>query len=156
MKVTSKPRQFHVVDQWPPSEGPFDNTIDPRSPDKEGTTGPIEDLVDILMDDKEPSKVLKIGKNLPKEIRAAISEFLRKNLDIFAWAHSDMKGIDPSIISHHLNIYPSRKPVRQKRWAMDVGRHQALKEEVDKLLSCDFTKESHYPSWLANPVLVKK
>ena len=31
-----------------------------------------------------------------------------------------------------------------------------MKEEVDKILSCDFVKESFYPSWLANPVLVKK
>ena len=31
-----------------------------------------------------------------------------------------------------------------------------MKEEVDKILSCDFIKESFYPSWLANPLLVKK
>ena len=39
---------------------------------------------------------------------------------------------------------------------MDTECYQALKEEVDKLLSNDFIKESFYPSWLANPVLVKK
>ena len=64
MKAASKPRQFHVVDQQPPSEGPLEDTIDLRSPNDEGTTRPIEDLVDLPMDDKEPSKVLKIGKNL--------------------------------------------------------------------------------------------
>ena len=57
-----------------------------RSPDEEGTTGLIEDLVDLPVSDKEPSKVLKIGKNLPDGIREAISEFLRQNLDVFAWA----------------------------------------------------------------------
>ena len=39
---------------------------------------------------------------------------------------------------------------------MDAKHYQALKEEVDKLLYCDFIKESFYPSWLKNPVLVKK
>ena len=34
--------------------------------------------------------------------------------------------------------------------------YQALKEKVDKLFSNGFIKESFYPSWLANPVLVKK
>ena len=68
MKVASKQRQVHVIDQWPPSEGPFDDTIDPRSLDEEGTIGPIEDLVDLPVNDKEPSKVLKIGKNLPDGI----------------------------------------------------------------------------------------
>ena len=82
--VAFKPRKFHVVDQRPLSEGPIDDTIDLRSPDEEGTTGPIEDLVDLLVDDKKPSKVLKIRKNLSEEIKGAILEFLRKNLDVFA------------------------------------------------------------------------
>ena len=84
MKVASKLRQFHVIDQWPLSKGPLDDTIDPRSPDEESTTGPIEDLVDLPVDDKEPSKVLKNRKNLLKEIRGAISKFLRQNLNVFA------------------------------------------------------------------------
>ena len=108
------------------------------------------------MDDKEPSKVLKIGKNLSEEVREEISEFLSQNLDVFAWAHSDIEGIHPSVISHHLNIDPSKKPIRQKKRAMDAERYHALKEEVDKLPSCDFIKESFYPFWLTNLVLVKK
>ena len=84
MKAASKSSQFHVVDQQSPSEGPLDDTIDPRSPDEEGTTRPIKDLVDLPVDDKKPSKVLKIGKNLSEEIKGAILEFLRKNLDVFA------------------------------------------------------------------------
>ena len=67
-----------------------------------------------------------------------------------------MEKIDPSIISHHLNIDLNKKSVRQKRRAMDTEHYQALKEEIDKLLSNGFIKESFYPSWLANPVLVKK
>ena len=39
---------------------------------------------------------------------------------------------------------------------MDAELYQALKDEVDKLFACDFIKESYYPSWLANPVLVRK
>ena len=83
-------------------------------------------------------------------------EFLRQNLDVFAWAHLDIEGINPSFMSHCLNIDPSMKLVRQKRQAMDVEHYQVLKEEVDKLLSCDFIKEFFYRSWLENPVLVKK
>ena len=68
MKVASKSKQVYVIDQRPLSEGPLDNTIDPRSPDKEGTTRLIEDLVDLPINDKEPSKALKIGKNLHNRI----------------------------------------------------------------------------------------
>ena len=72
------------------------------------------------------------------------------------WGHSDMEGVNPRVMSHRLNIDPSRKPIRQKRRAMDADRYQALKEEVDKLISCGFIKESFCPSWLANSILVKK
>ena len=67
-----------------------------------------------------------------------------------------MEGIDPEIMCHHLNLDSDKKSVKLKRHAMDAERYQALKDEVDKLLTCDFIKESFYPSWLANPVLVKK
>ena len=59
---------MNIIDQRPPSEGPLDDTIDPRLPDEEATTGPIEDLVDLPVDDKESSKVLKLGKNLFDEL----------------------------------------------------------------------------------------
>ena len=52
----------------------------------------------------------------------------------------------PNIMSHCLNIDPDRKPIRQKMRALDVEHYQALKEEVDKLLSNDFIKESFYLS----------
>ena len=90
VRTTSKPRQFHIVDQQPPSEGPLDDTIDSRSPNEEGTIGPIEDLVNLPADDKELSKVLKFRRNLLEEIREVISEFLKQNLDVFTWTHSDM------------------------------------------------------------------
>ena len=50
------------MDQRPPSEGPLNDTIDPRPSDEKATTGPIEDLVDLSVDDKEPTKVLKLRK----------------------------------------------------------------------------------------------
>ena len=76
MKAASKPRQFNVIDQRPLSKGPLNDTIDPRAPDEEGTTGPIEDLVDLSVDHQEPSRVLKIEKNLHDGVRKAISDFL--------------------------------------------------------------------------------
>ena len=124
MKAASKPRKFHVVDQRPPSKEPLNDTIDPRSPDEEGTIGPIEDLVDLPVDNKEPSRVLKIGKNLPNGVREAISNFLGQNLDVFTWAHSDMGGIDPDIMSHRLNVDLNRNQSGRRGglWTQSVTR----------------------------------
>ena len=64
------------------------------------------------MDNKEPTKVLKLGKNLSEELRGAISTFLKSNLDVFAWKHFDMEGIDPRVMSHRLNLGSNKKPIR--------------------------------------------
>ena len=41
-----------------------------------------------------------------------LGQFLRKSIDVLAWSHEDMPGIDPSVITHRLNVYLSSKPVR--------------------------------------------
>ena len=97
-----------IIDQWPLSEGPLDDTIDLRSPDQEATTGPIEDLVDLLVNDKEPSKVLELGKNLSDEHREAILTFVKHNLEVFAWTHSDIERTDLEIMQKMTNP-PSEK-----------------------------------------------
>ncbi|KAL0449615.1 UNVERIFIED_CONTAM: hypothetical protein Slati_1517900 [Sesamum latifolium] len=40
---------------------------------------------------------------------------LQKNIDVFAWTPQDLQGIDPGVITHHLNIDPSVKLVKQKK-----------------------------------------
>ena len=86
--------------------------------DEEATTGPIEDLIDLPVDDKQSTKMLKIEKNLSEELREAISTFLKSNLDVFSWKHSDMEWIDPKVMCHHLNLDLDKKPIDKSdvRW----------------------------------------
>ena len=49
-----------------------------------------------------------------------------------------MLGIDPSVITHHLNIYPSSKPVHQKKKVFATKRDNTIKEEVQKLTTIEF------------------
>ena len=67
-----------------------------------------------------------------------------------------MWGIDPSVITHRLNVYPSSKPLRQKKRVFAPERDNAIKEEVQKLTMVKFIREVYYPDWLANVVMVKK
>jgi hypothetical protein len=57
--------------------------------------------------------------------------FLRANTDIFAWSPSDMPGIPREVAEHSLDILPHSRAVQQRLRRFD-------------------------PTWLANPVLVKK
>ena len=67
-----------------------------------------------------------------------------------------MPGIDPSGITHRLNVYPSSKPVHQKKRVFTFERDNAIKEEVQKLTTTKFIWEVYYPNWLVNVVMVKK
>ena len=62
-----------------------------------------DDLVPVVMDDAKPDQVVKIGAQLPSEVRTQLATFLREHKDVFAWIHADMPGIDPEIIVHRLN-----------------------------------------------------
>jgi hypothetical protein len=73
---------------------------------------PSEELDTIELEDGSPEKTTKIGADLPPQIRKSLIQFLRNNKDVFAWSHGDMLGINPSIISHKLNINPTLRPVK--------------------------------------------
>ncbi|RVX04022.1 hypothetical protein CK203_021792 [Vitis vinifera] len=61
--------------------------------------------------------------------------------DIFAWTHSDMKGIHPSIVSHKLNVFSTARPVRQKIRRFHPDRQNVIRSEIDKLLEPDSSEK---------------
>ena len=69
----------------------------------------------IVLDDEKPDKTTNIGIKMDGRIRKVVIEFLKDNIDVFAWTHEDMPSIDPSIISHKLNVDLSMRLIKQKR-----------------------------------------
>jgi hypothetical protein len=76
---------------------------------------PTKELEVVVLDDEKLNKTTNIGTRMDGRLRKFIIKFLKDNLDIFAWTHDDMPGIDPSTICHKLNVDPSIRPVKQKR-----------------------------------------
>ena len=76
---------------------------------------PTEVLEDVLLQEDDPEKFTRIGTGMKEKARKDLIQFLRKSIDVFAWSHDDIPGIDPSVITHQLNVYPFFKPVRQKK-----------------------------------------
>jgi hypothetical protein len=83
-------------------------------------------------------------------------DFLHANTDIFAWSSSDMPGIPREVAEHSLGILPHSRAVQQRMRRFDEERRRAIGVELRKLLEVGFIKEVFHPTWLANPVLVKK
>ena len=76
---------------------------------------PTEVLEDIPLEKGNPDKFTRIGISMKEKTKQDLIQFLRENIDVFACSHEDMLGIDPSVITHRLNVYLSSKPVRQKK-----------------------------------------
>ena len=73
---------------------------------------PTEMLEDIPLDENGPEKYTRVGVSMEEKTKQDLVPFLKKSIDVFAWSHEDMSGIDLSVITHRLNVNPSSKPIR--------------------------------------------
>ena len=116
---------------------------------------PSEELEPVPLDD-DLEHLAYIYSKLAEDLRSPLTHLLRQNEDFFAWKQAYMGEIDPTIITHRLNVSPSFKSVKKKRRSFAPERKKAINEEVGKLLQVGAIREVEYPEWLANVVLVKK
>ena len=98
-------------------------------------------LETVAQTEDETTKTTRIGTTLSPEMRTRLIQFLKENLDVFAWSHEDMPSISSEVIQHRLNVNPARKPVQQRWRAFAPERNKAVTEEVTKLLTAGFIRE---------------
>nr|GEV44048.1 reverse transcriptase domain-containing protein [Tanacetum cinerariifolium] len=81
-----------------------------------------------------PDQEVAIGGTLSDKGRTNLCSILKKNLDIFAWQPSDMKGVLRSVAEHQLNIREGYLPVRQKKRGQALECPKAIQAErlIDK------------------------
>jgi len=127
--------------------------FDPRVGVEDKRPQPVGEVEEISLDD---DKKVKIGGGLDATTRAELVGVLQKNSSSFAWCAEDMVGIDPSVITHRLNVDPNARPRVQRRRKMAPEKLVAVREETKKLLSTGHIREIQYPEWLANVVMVRK
>ena len=123
---------------------------------KEEEKEKVEALETVELVDEEPTKTTKIGMNLNDLMKKEFVQFLKENLDIFTWSHTDMPGIMTEVIQHRLNVDLEKKPIKQRQRVFVPKRNRVIMDEVDKLLAAGFIREVYYLDWLANVILVKK
>ena len=92
-----------------------------------------EALEDISLDENNPERCTRFGADLEEKIKKNLVHFLKKNIDVFVWSHEEMPGIDPNVITHHLNVCLSSKPVQQKKRVFAPEKDNAIKDEVQKV-----------------------
>ena len=68
-----------------------------------------EDLEKVILGD-DLEKFFQVSSQLPPQEKEELIEFLRKNVDVFAWSAYEAPGVDLNFICHHLNVNPSITP----------------------------------------------
>jgi hypothetical protein len=81
---------------------------------------------------------IRVGSQLSPPIKESLVAFLRDKADVFSWSHEDMTGIDPSVLTHRMNVDLSHQLVKKKGRSFDPVRNLAISEEVEKLLQAGF------------------
>ena len=73
--------------------------------DKPVEDAKYEDLVKVTVGD-DLEKFFQIGSQLPHQEKEKLIEFLRRNIDVFAWNAYKALRVDPEFICHHLKVNP--------------------------------------------------
>ena len=82
-----------------------------------GNEGPTEeasyeDLEKVLVS-SDPRRFFQVGSELPPQEKETLIDFLKQNVDVFAWDAYEAPGVDPNFICHHLNVNPAVTPKKQ-------------------------------------------
>ena len=55
--------------------------------------------------DLDEDRYFQVRAQLPLAKKEKLVEFLKNNVDVFAWSTYDAPGIDPKFICHRLNVF---------------------------------------------------
>jgi hypothetical protein len=84
-------------------------------------------------------------------------DFLRANVEVFAWSPSGMPGIPREVAEHSLDIRAGARPVKQPLRRFDEEKRRAIGKEIHKPMAAGFIKEVFHPEWLwCHPFVLKR
>ena len=93
--------------------------------------------------------------NSAKEKEAFLHLF-REFSYVFTWQYNDLKGFDPRLAQHTIELEPTAKPVRQKQRPINPKLEPLMQKEVLKLIERKIIFPIKHTSWVANLVPVRK
>ena len=121
----------NLIQNLPPSVSPLEDIV------RENKNNPSTDL---CVADSTSLRVkniefgleitLKINPSLSTSQEKELCSLLRKHLDAFAWSYRGMRGVHPSVCTHHIYIKEDCKLVRQPQRKMNPELKDIFKEEL--------------------------
>ena len=80
----------------------------------------------------------------PQQKREELVEFLKQNIDVFAWNAYEAPGVDPEFICNHLNVNPLIAPKKQPPRRPSKEHAEVVQEKVARLKQAKAIKEVFY------------
>ncbi|PKA50461.1 RNA-directed DNA polymerase like [Apostasia shenzhenica] len=130
--------------------------VDQMDPRETQPVTPQEGVIIVALEGEDSSKIVNVSSYLNEKQQVEVTALLSDYINVFAWSPEDVTGMDRAVCEHHLNVSQAITPIAQKKRVMAGERHNAIKEEISKLLGADYIREVQYPRWLTNVVMVKK
>ena len=97
------------------SEAPKDEVLDSLpSYFQDRSSVLIEPTQAVNLGTNEAPQMVHLAQSLSSQEKEAYTKFLQEKKINFAWAYSDMPGLDTNLIMHHLSIALGIKPIKQK------------------------------------------
>ena len=91
----------------------------------------------------------------PEEV-AAYKALFQEFYDIFSWSYTEILGLDPSIVEHHIDTWPDVAPIHQNKRLIHPAKAIAVKAEIKKLHTANFIYPIAYNTWVSNPLPMNK
>ena len=81
---------------------------------------------------------IMLGASYSLEEVASYKALFQEFRDIFAWSYTDIPGLDPSIVKHHIDTWPNMIPLCQKQRPIHPSKDSPVKDEIEKLHTVGF------------------
>ncbi|GKB77213.1 reverse transcriptase domain-containing protein [Tanacetum coccineum] len=127
--------------------------VEEESPGEKGEVAITEE---VLVNLSYPYQLVIIEGGLSGACKEQLKCLLKDNMNVFAWEPFDMAGVPRRIIEHALNVNPSLDPMCQKRRTFSMEKSRVVTKEVAEWVKAGIVHPMKYPTYISNPVLVKK
>ncbi|GFS32905.1 hypothetical protein Acr_00g0025260 [Actinidia rufa] len=72
----------------------------------------VKDPIHYEVNEPSSHRYFLHGSNMKEQERTELTEFLKENIEVFAWMLYEMPIIDSNFIRHELNVMPEARPVK--------------------------------------------
>ncbi|KAH9293249.1 hypothetical protein KI387_041547, partial [Taxus chinensis] len=100
--------------------------------------------------------MLQIGKVSTQQEKSDFVQLCQEFPDVFSWNYKDLRGFNPKLAQHTIELEPESKPIRKKQRLVNLLIEPLMRKELNKLIEANIIFPIKHSSWVANLVPVRK